>query len=267
MNTTQPIIPNPPELPDAMVDVTRLELKLEAKQREIEALEQQAGLDYREVASGGNVPLAHSDQMIKLMAEERTLRAMLERARAVLERAKVRAFTRGVLAKADQMREFLRTRDQVGKQAEAKLAELADLLRTLQENGRQCLTAFRGLRGRNQQTDKGVVVTEIAALAQGSHLQHLAMMDLQRRLEWWRYDLTPPYGGPQFSVGIVDASAALRGEFDQLMGIHELEPGEIAAVRAEMAVAGAVPLIHDATESADDLDGERLMASLPDLDS
>lgn len=266
MNTTQTTIQNLPELPDAQLDVTRLELKLETKQREIEALEQQAGRDYREVAAGADVPLQHSEQMAKLMAEERTLRAMLERAQAVLERARVRAFTRGVLTKADQMRGCLRARDQLGKQAQEKLAELSELLQSLQENGRQCLSAFRGLRGRNTQTDKGVVVAEISSLAEGSHLQHLAMMDLQRRLRWWHYDLTPPYGGPEFSVGIVDASAALNGEFDQLMGVSELEPEEIAAVRAEMAAAGIAPVIADAELLDDDLDGERLMASLPDLD-
>lgn len=266
MNTTQPITTNPPELPDAMVDVTRLGLKLEAKQREIEALEHQAGRDYREVSAGGDVPLQHSEQMARLMAEERTLRAMLERAQAVLERAKVRAFTRGVLTTADQMRGYLRARNQVGKQAQAKLAELADLLNALQENGRQCLNAFRGLRGRNTQTDKGVVVAEIGALAEGGHLQHLAMMDLNRRLGWWQYDLVPPYGGPEFSVGIAAASAALNGEFDQLMGIHELEPDEIAAVRAEMVAAGKDLQIADAIEVDDDPDGERLIASLPDLD-
>lgn len=266
MNTTQPITTNPPELPDAMVDVTRLGLKLEAKQREIEALEQQAGRDYREVAAGADVPLQHSEQMAKLMAEERTLRAMLERAQVVLESAKRRAFSRGVVKGHDQMDSHLRSRNRFGKQTQTKLAEVAELLESLRENGRQCLAAFRALRGRNTQTDKGVVVAEISALAQGSHLQHLVMMDLNRRLGWWHYDQTPPYGGPEFSVGVAAASAALRGEFDQLMGIYELEPDEIAAVRAEMAAAGIPSLETDKAALEDDLDGERLMASLPDLD-
>lgn len=234
--TTEPTTALTPPLPgveEALRDCNRLELQLEHADDDIETVERRLGDGYKAVAEGADVPRDGNDELTRLLAKRKALQAMLTRARGVLEHARTRAFTRAMLAESDKMRGLLRRREVLAQQAEKQLAALATTLAELQSNGNEIKTAFHALRGRNTQTSKGVVSVEISALADASHLQHLVMQDMARRLRGWRYEQMSPYGGPAFAQGIAGASEAFVSEFDLLMGLDDLDSAEVAAVRCE----------------------------------
>lgn len=236
-------------------------------EREIVKAEDRLSDGFQAVADGDDVPTEVHQELANLLAKKMALKSMLTKAEAVCETAKRRVFARGVMEISARMRGLVARRNELAAQAAKNLDVVAEVLWALIQNGEEMMGTFRGLRGTNMQTDKGVIAWDIGALGTGEHLQHLLQLHMTRRVKGWRYANTPPYGGPTFDVGVRDANAALLGEWNQLMGLDALLRDDVAAVNADMAAEGGSPQsLMGQRALGGETDVEALLLTLPDLD-
>lgn len=239
-----------------------LEERLRKIEGEIQAATEQLGDGFLDVADGGEVNKDAQRRLADLLAEKMALESMIKRAAQHVKSAERRLFARGIVAGADGMRELLSKRDQLADEAEKHLAAFASVAAELLQNGAHVVNGIHRLRGRNRSTGRGEIALELASLAQPRHLQHLLMIDLVRRIRGLQYDAMPPYGGHSFAVGMRDATAALRGEFHDVMGLVQLDAEELAEIKAELAADGISG--GDALTAAED-GFEALISALPDF--
>lgn len=240
-----------------------LEARLKGIEADITTAKEQLGDAFLDVADGGEVDRDAQRRLADLLAEKMALESMISRAAKHVKSADRRLFARGIVAGADGMRALLGNRDQLADEAEKHLAAFASVAQQLLQNGSDVVKGIHQLRGRNRTTASGEIALELSALAQPSHLQHLLMIDLVRRIRGIQYDAMPPYGGHSFAVGMRGATAALRGAFDDVMGLVQLDDAELAEVKAELAADGFVT--GDTLPDAEDDSSETLIASLPDF--
>ena len=250
-------ITTPPEMPEAVADVRNLKARIERKREEIAQLEQRAGDDYKAVAASDDaeVSLQHVDEIARAAAELRALEAMHRTAEAMLERSRNRAYTRARVDIIDDASSRIQAlSNEFGPAIEQALNAAIEPLSKFHEAGRQLVALYRSVRGRNTQGRSGVIVSSVVDLNRQEHLQHLVNLHLHRTLGWWRYEMAPPYGSPTFGQAVQGICGAVSNEFDELLGLHDLDPAEVAAVRAEQRARGEPAGLLAGPGGADDID-------------
>jgi len=225
--------------------LSALQSKLQSARARIKEQRAKLGAEFRDVADGGDMPTSAQSGLAELVAERMTLAAMEAAATRAHRDAEQVAFARGIVLNRDAMQASMREYDAAVLDAEAKADAFVHSLNSVRDAADAIHSNLRALRGRNQMTAHGEVLA-----AQGAHavadasgtmenpagLQWFVNQHFAAVTRWWRAPRAM-----QFSRTCGGAMAALRSSFDELMGLHDLDPAALKQARLDIAADGAVP--------------------------
>jgi hypothetical protein len=203
--------------------------RIDLVERKIDAAAQSGAADFSALAHGEEID---SGDLVKLQAELRVLEEALTSAKEAVRNAERVAASRPAIERLDEARRLLADRVDLGGQISGHLQAYAGLVNALMQNSRQLSAAIRP--GANANSPKGYVVFD-HALLHLDHVQHTTSVHLARVIPGWRYERLPPHGGPSFGEAIHGACEAFGNELDILVGASDLDPSDVAAIRAEQA--------------------------------
>lgn len=236
--TTEPTeTTTPPEVADAVADKRNCELRVESQRQKIEQLEAQFGRDYKVAVQPEQI-----DQITREQATLRVEEAKLAAAEEMLSRSRTRAYTRArVSIEDDASARVHALNSELGPAIEQALNAAIEPLLKFHAAGQELVQLYRSVRGRNTQGRSGVIVSSVVELNNIQHLQRMVNLHFHRTLGWWHYENAPPYGSPTFGQSVQGLCGAVRDEFQELLGLHDLDLAEVAAVRAEQRARGETP--------------------------
>jgi hypothetical protein len=232
-NPTKPA-PRVPSVEEATHDLEQIEARIVENAHAIAECEARMGADYKSVAAGGEV--AGSDDLGRLLGEQRALGSMQIRAQEALERAEARERARVAISNMAVLRQRLADRAELARQAEAGLEAAVQALAKLHYAGIEFVREMASMRGtRSMKTKHGTLGLATDSIAGGQNLQWLVEGYLTSRLSWWRSEQGGHLSGHLFAERVEGQGSGFANELEILMGIVDLNPEDVAAVEAERA--------------------------------
>lgn len=228
--------PRVPSVEEATHDLEQLEARIVENAQAIAECEAHMSADYKSVAAGGAV--AGSDELGRLLGEQRALGAMKARAEEVLEAAKKRAFTLDVLAARRDARAKLDEYDRLADIVADRINDLAEALQALRAHGGSFVRELRRKRHfkNGALTPDGWSMLPMDAMLGDDNIKFLAESHLITALGgWWRTEHGAASGDTHFGRRIQAQTAQWVQGIDDALDVANLDGQELKAIAAERA--------------------------------
>lgn len=228
--------PRVPSVEEATHDLERLEARIVENARAIAECEVRMGADYKSVAAGAAV--AGSDELGKLLGEQRALTAMKTRAEEMLEAAKKRAFTLDVLAARREARAKLDEYDRLAEIVADRIDDLGEALQALRAHGGSFVRELRRKRHfkNGTLTSDGWSMLPVDAMLGDDNVKFLAEAHLVSILGgWWRTEHGSLPGDNHFGRRIKAQTEQWVHGIDDALDVANLDGQELKAIAAESA--------------------------------
>lgn len=254
------LLPSKEEVQAAIASLTP---QCEQLREEIERATKAIGRSYLAAAAGVDDQAADRARIVDLEVRARGVEAQLAEAKRDLETIERREGVAERIKSHRACTALAQQRRVIAERAGKATEELAEALAALVVNGREVLTQVRGIRQRNLLTPAGHIASgDITDLARAENIQFVVERDMCAMVPGWRSECG---AGPATSTVLISQSWSLQRAVDDLLGVDELDPDDVAAVEAQLGPdpdAGAPPAAADGRRGLSFAENEALAERL-----
>jgi hypothetical protein len=224
-----------PSKDDVLAAIARLTPQCEQIREEIEAATKAIGRGYLAAAAGVDDQAGERARIVDLEVRARGIEAQLAEAKRDLETIERREGVAERIKRHRACTALVQQRRVIAERAGKATDDLAEALVALVANGREVLNHVRGIRGRDMLTPAGhIASSDITELARAENIQFIVERDMCAMVPGWRSEAG---AGPATSTVLIGQSWGLQRAVDDLLGVDELDPADVAAVEAQLGPA------------------------------